>query len=114
MKRLVDCIEVIANNDECVVLKVKDNCVMDLISLGCFSGNEVMFRMTKNDDVNSFTIFSKKSGEDTLATFNWSSRDLVSENLENIARQIRRCIVADLDIYMGKHNAFLKREGLIK
>ena len=114
MKRLVDCVEVITNNDECVVLKVKDNCAMDLINLGCFSGNEVMFRMTKDDDTNSFTIFSKKSGEDNLVTCNWCDRTLVSQNLENIARQIRKCIVVDLDIYMNKHNAFLKREGLIK
>lgn len=114
MKRLVDCVEVITNNDECVILKVKNNCEMDLISLGCFSGNEVMFRMTKDEDEDCFTIFSKNSGEDEFTTCTWGSRTLVSKNLSNIARKIRRCIVGDLDIYMSRHNAFLKREGLLK
>lgn len=38
--KLKDMVELLSNNDACVVLKVKDGQEMNLISLGCFNGDE--------------------------------------------------------------------------
>ena len=48
--KLSNCVEVAVNNAECVVLKVKKGKEFDLITLGCFDGNETMFRLTKGDN----------------------------------------------------------------
>ena len=37
--KLKDMVELLSNNDACVVLKVKDGQEMNLISLGCFNGD---------------------------------------------------------------------------
>lgn len=56
--KLKDMVELLSNNDACVVLKVKDGQEMNLISLGCFNGDEVMMRLTKGRDV-TCTLFRK-------------------------------------------------------
>lgn len=48
--KLKDMVELLSNNDACVVLKVKDGQEMNLISLGCFNGDEAMMRLTKGRD----------------------------------------------------------------
>ena len=58
MKTLGQITEVVVNNDECVVLKVKADSEMDLIALAYFSGDETMFRLTKGD-VQTCTVFYK-------------------------------------------------------
>ena len=40
--KLKDMVELLSNNDACVVLKVKDGQEMNLISLGCFNGDEAV------------------------------------------------------------------------
>ena len=40
-------VDIIENNENCVVLEVKDNKKMDLIKLGCFDGDEELIRLTK-------------------------------------------------------------------
>ena len=65
MSKLYDLVELLENNDECVILKVKDNMQMQLICLGCFNGNETMFRLTKGDN-HTCTIFSN-----TGKSFSW-------------------------------------------
>ena len=47
--KLKDMVELLSNNDACVVLKVKDGQEMNLLSLGCFNGDEVMMRLTKEE-----------------------------------------------------------------
>ena len=47
--KLKDIVEVVVNNKECVVLKVKPNQTFNLISLGCFNGDETMMRLTKGE-----------------------------------------------------------------
>lgn len=49
MKTLADYVEIIENNMECVILKVKPDSRMALIALGCFNGNEEMIRLTKGE-----------------------------------------------------------------
>lgn len=63
--KLKDMVELLSNNDACVVLKVKDGQEMNLLSLGCFNGDEVMMRLTKGRDV-TCTLF-RKNGK----SFSW-------------------------------------------
>ena len=97
MARLADCVEVITNNENCVVLKIKENKRMDLIAMGYFSGNEEMIRMTKDNSNNSYTIWSNNG-----KTCNWDNRTLVSDNLGKLQIIIAKCIRHDLGIYMGR------------
>lgn len=50
MEKLCDLVEVVENNMECVVLKVKDGVQERLICLGYFDGDKTMFRLTKGSD----------------------------------------------------------------
>lgn len=99
MKKLCDLVDVYENNMECVILKVKDNVKMDLLTLGCFSGNEEMFRLTKGKD-HTCTVFDKSGN-----TFSWywgqSGHTLVSNQLEKTGKLIQSCIEEDLSIYIG-------------
>lgn len=51
-------VDIIENNENCVILKVKDNKNLELIKLGYFDGNEEMMRLTKGKD-HTCTIFKK-------------------------------------------------------
>ena len=106
MVRLADCIEVITNNENCVVLKVKEDKRMDLIAIGYFHGDEEMIRMTKDDDNNSYTIWSNNG-----KACNWNNRTLKSDDLSKLQKIIAKCIHHDLGIYMGKTIAFWDRIG---
>lgn len=55
---LRDITEVAVDNADCVILKVLPGHEFDLISLGCFDGDETMFRLTKGDDC-TCTVFRK-------------------------------------------------------
>lgn len=88
--------EVAVNNDECVVLKVLDGHEMDLIALGCFDGNETMFRLTKGRDV-TCTVFRRDS-----KPFSWhwgyGGYTLVTDKVDKMGRMIQRCIEKDFGI----------------
>lgn len=106
MVRLADCIEVITNNENCVVLKVKEDKRIDLIAMGYFYGNEEMIRMTKDDDNNSYTIWSNNG-----KACDWDNRTLKSDDLSKLQKIIAKCIHHDLGIYMGDTIAFWDRIG---
>lgn len=106
MAKLADCVEVISNNKDCVVLKIKENKRMDLIALGYFNGNEEMIRMTKDKNNNSYTIWSNNG-----KICNWNNSTLISDNLKKIQKIIAKCIYHDLDIYMGDSIAFWDKIG---
>lgn len=101
MSKLVDCVDVIVNNEECVILKIKDGKKIDLISMGYFNGDETMIRMTKDDDCNTYTIW-KNDG----TSFSWNNRTIKSEGLGKKQNKIAYCIQHDLGINMGKTMAF--------
>ena len=106
MTKLADCIEVITNNDNCVMLKIKEDKRMDLIATGYFNGDEEMIRMTKDNDNNSYTIWSNNG-----KAFNWNNRTLKSDDLRKLQKAIAKCIHHDLGIYMGDSIAFWDRIG---
>lgn len=106
MCKLSDLVEVMENNMECVVLKVKDNMQIQLISLGYFDGNETMFRLTKGEN-HTCTVFMNDGRN---YSWNWgtSGSTLVSDSTKKQGDMIEACIVDDFNIYMGGN--ILKRE----
>lgn len=100
MNKLCDLVEVIENNQECVILKVKDKEKMQLICLGCFDGTETMFRMTKGEN-HSCTVFTDKG---KYYSWEWgiSGYTLVSELMRKKGSLIQNCITEDFGIYIGK------------
>lgn len=57
-EQIYNATELMANNNECVVLKVKDGKEMELISTGYFDGDETMMRLTKGESV-TCTVWRK-------------------------------------------------------
>lgn len=90
MLKLKDLVEVAVNNRECVVLKVKEGHEIDLISLGCFDGDETMLRLTKGRDV-TCTVF-RKSGKSFSWHWGFGGYTLVSPQVEAMGRMIQNCI----------------------
>lgn len=94
--KLFDLTELSVNNRECVVLKVKEGHELDLISMGCFDGNETMFRLTKGRTI-VCTVFKRGA-----QPFSWhwgdSGYTLVSPKVEMMGRMIQNCIERDYRI----------------
>lgn len=94
--KLKDMVELVANNDDCVVLKVKDGQDMNLISLGCFNGDETMMRLTKGKNV-TCTLF-RQGGK----SFSWhwgiDGYTLVSDQVWRMGQLIQSCIENDFGI----------------
>lgn len=110
MKSLVDLVIVIENNEECVLLEIKENSRMDLIKLGCFNGNEEMIRYTKGKD-HTITIFEKDK-QPYSWDFGESGYTLVSKQEDKIRRLVCECIECDLDIYCGANKNLIKKSIL--
>ncbi len=100
MAELCDLVEVVENNMECVVLKVKKGAGMQLIRMGCFDGDETMFRLTKGS---SHTCTMFRDGRKPVS-WNWgeSGHTLVCDSLYKCGDMVKRCISDDFGIYMGK------------
>lgn len=93
---LKDLTTVICNNDDCVVLKVESDSKIKLICLGCFNGDETMFRLTKGENV-TCTVF-RENGK--TVSWNWGRGGftLVSNNLRKAGQLIQNCIENDYGI----------------
>lgn len=93
-------VDIVENNEICVLLQVKDNKKLDLIKLGCFDGNEELMRLTKGED-HTCTIFRTND-----KPFSWcwgiSGCTLVSDKLTTMGKLIEECITEDFDIYIGE------------
>lgn len=98
--KLCHLVDIIENNEDCVILKVKDNKILDLIKLGCFDGNEELIRLTKGKN-HTCTIF--KTNE---SSFSWewgmSGYTLVTDKVSAMGKLIESCITEDFDIYIGE------------
>lgn len=99
-------VDIVENNKDCVILKVKDEKKLDLIKLGYFSGDEELIRLTKGKD-HTCTVFNKDG-----SNFNWhwgtSGYTLVSDNLSKKGKLIEECITEDFDIYIGDNKEKIK------
>lgn len=94
-KRLFDLVEIVCNNAECVVLKVKKNAFMDLVCLGCFDGTETMFRLTKGS---SHTVTVWRGEKSFSWEFGNNGTTIVSDNLHKQRELIVDCVVGDFGI----------------
>lgn len=94
-------VDIIENNEECVILQVKENKKIDLIKLGCFDGNEELMRLTKGKN-HTCTIFKTN---DKPFSWKWgeSGYTLVSEKTTTMGKLIEECITEDFDIYIGEN-----------
>lgn len=105
-KRLCDLVEIEENNIDYVLLKVKENSMLDLIKLGCFEGDETLIRVTKGAN-HIFTIFSDNKH------FSWeygiSGYTLVSKNVDKKRELILECIENDYDIYIGENKKLIEK-----
>ncbi len=100
MNMLKNITTVVVNNHECVVLKVLEGHEMDLISIGCFDGDETMFRLTKGNSV-TCTVF-KKSGSSFSWDWGLGGYTLVSLDTKEMGRKIQECIERDFGIICQK------------
>ena len=96
MKKFGELVTLEEDNEHCVILKVKPNCEMDLIKLGCFDGDETMFRLTKGSSV-TCTVFRK---DDKPYSWHWGlgGHTLVSDSMDKKAKFIQNHIEKNLGI----------------
>jgi len=76
MKRFCDLVYVLENNEHCALLKVKPDCGLEMIKLGCFGGDEDMIRVAR-DDYNTITVFTKDGKH-----YEWTRNTLVTESMK--------------------------------
>ena len=95
MNKLVDFVKIVENNEECVILEVVGKPI-DLIKLGCFNGDETMFRLTKGND-HTCTVWNSDG-----KNFSWhwgiNGYTLVTDRLDKMGTLIQKCIEQDLNI----------------
>ena len=110
--KLCNLVNIIDNNMDCVVLKVKDNMQIELIKLGYFSGDEDIIRLTKGKN-HTCSVFYKYG---TNFSWEWGSRGytLVSDLVSKKGKMIEECITEDFDIYIGDNQDNLKKSLYIK
>ena len=96
--RLADLVTVEVNNEDCVVLKVKEGKQIELISLGYFRGNETMFRLTKGSQQTCTVWYN----DGKSFSWEWGDRGytLVSDEVAEKGHIIQHCITKDLGIQL--------------
>lgn len=96
MKKLFDLVELVSNTEDAAVLKVKPGSEMDLICLGCFNGDETMFRLTKGTN-HTCTVWKKNGNH---YSWNWGDggHTLVTDQLTKQGHMIKQCLEGDFDI----------------
>ena len=104
MKKLIDLVELVEDNKNCVLLKVKDGSQLDMILLGCFSGDESMIRLAK-DEYNTITVFYKDG-----KNYWWASNERVSDSTRLKMRMIYKCVY-QLTGYETRYIYWLIRDG---
>ena len=82
MEKLNEILEVLENNNICMIFKIKKDKRLDLIKLGYFNGNEDMIRITKQGSIHTITIFYN---DNTCFDYNYgSSTTCVSDRFVQI------------------------------
>ena len=95
---LKDCFELITNNENCVILKVKEDKKMELIGFGCFNLDENMFRITKGSQ-HCLTVFKD---DNSSWSVEWGNRacTCVTENTNRKKFALYNCIETQFGIPM--------------
>ena len=110
MKNLEELVDVVEDNNNLVILKVKEESNLDLIKIGCFTGEETMFRLTKGRDRICTVWYSNRQP----FTWQWpgatakngivlpGSYTLVDDQTEKMGRLIQKMIEQKFNIPMWK------------
>ncbi|MCD8398117.1 MAG: hypothetical protein LUD12_13220, partial [Lachnospiraceae bacterium] len=98
--KLKDLVEIYEDNNDCVVLKVLDGKRFDLMSLGCFNGDEEYIRLTKGSDI-TCTVWRK---EGNISSWYWgkSGQTIVTPLTKKCGELIQECVEKDLGITCRK------------
>ena len=108
MKKLSDLVELVSNTEEAVVLKILPDSELDLICLGCFNGDETMFRLTKGTNM-TCTVWVKNGNH---YSWHWGegSHSLVSPEMDKRGEMIQKCIEDDFDILVRGTKQSIKKD----
>lgn len=111
MKKLVDLVQIVENNKDCVILEVVGSS-LDMIKLGCFHGHETMMRLTKGAD-HTCTVW-KSDGKHYSWSWGKSGYTLVTDTLRDQGRLIQACITQDFEIYIDTNEDLIEQTLHIK
>lgn len=111
MKKLVDLVKIVENNRDCVILEVTGS-MLDLIKLGCFNGDEIMFRLTKGKS-HTCTVWTK-DGKNYSWHWGYGGHTLVSDAMNKRGKMIQQCIAQDFEIYIGDNLKLIESSLHIK
>jgi len=91
--------QIVANNDECVILRLKEGCEHDLWLIPFFDGNEKDIKVLKGEG----TTVTVKTLDDKVYSWSWGGRSytLTSENVAKKGHLIKQALEIDFGIYMG-------------
>lgn len=95
MKRLSELVKIVEDNDDCVILEVKGE-KLDLIKLGCFNGDEKMFRLTKGKN-HTCTVWTK-NGKYYSWEWDIDSYICTTREMDKKGELIQECIEKDFRI----------------
>lgn len=98
MAKLVNYVEIVENNEDCVILEVVGT-PLDLIRFGCFNGDEKMLRLTKGKQ-HTCTVWTS-DGKNYSWFWGYGGHTLVSDQMKKRGDLIQECIEQDFEIYIG-------------
>lgn len=95
-ERLTELVELVSNTDDAVVFKVKDNKQIELLSIGCFNGDEKLISVAKLNDFTDYNIYTIVYKNDQHMSF--IANELVGAKLRSMKKHLERMIIFDFGI----------------
>lgn len=93
--KLAPLVDIVCNDDDCVLLKVKPDCEPELLQIPGYSGDEQYLRMTKSHD--SMTcLFKYRNGN----SFSIAQHELIGDSLRALRSMLYQTIVYSFGIVM--------------
>jgi hypothetical protein len=99
---LIDCVELVMNDETCVVLKVKEEKRDDLFLINGFSGDESMIKVSKVCDVCS--SISYRIRKTNGSSYSFSSNTLMCDEMRIMMHKINSTIINDIGIPLVSDN----------
>ena len=93
---LIDCVELLMNDETCVVLKVKEEKRDDLFMIDGFSGDESLIKVSKVKDVCGSITYRIRTINNN--SYSFCSNTLMCDEMRIMMRKIYNTIVKDIGI----------------